>query len=224
MSESAVVPGHDAKLAGWAGIAFVILSALIVVVSPFWPPLGAPAADVVAYYRVHRWPFLIGNYFAIAAVAPGFLQLAYLARLIQRAEGAEPWRWIAVLVAGVVAHAVGAAVLITYQVVPFETDPGQEAVAKGLSDLAGAGFALFLLTLLAFALTTSWAIYATKALPLWFAHFGILVALGSLVGSAGSIWTPPWLAGGGLVSCAAVSTFFGWCFVLSVLFLRRGQP
>jgi hypothetical protein len=212
---------RDAKIAGWAGILFVLLSGVIAVVSPFWPPLGATAAEVVAYYPAHRLPFLVGNYLAIAAVVPGFVELAYLTALFRRAEGEKGWLWILVLGTGVAAHALGSAVLITYQVVPFETGPGLEAVAKGLNDLAGAGFALFLLGLLAYVLAASWATYATRALPRWYGHLGIPVAILSLVASLGAIWTPPGLAGGGLASCVAVSAFFGWCLVLAVLFLRR---
>jgi hypothetical protein len=211
---------HDARLAGWGGVLFVVLSGVIVVVSPLWPPLGAPAAEVVAYHRAHRLPFLIGNYLAIAAAAPSFFQLAYLARLVRRAEGDDAWLWIGVATSGAVAHAVGAAVLIVYQAVPFELEPGQEAVAKGLSDLAGVGFACFLLALVGFVLVTSWAAYATRALPRWYAHLGVAVAALALAGSLGAIWTPTWLAGGGVASCVAVSAFFGWSLVLSLLFLR----
>ncbi|APR76137.1 Hypothetical protein A7982_01484 [Minicystis rosea] len=209
-----------AKIAGWGGIAFAILSGAVLILSPFWPPLGASSAEVVTYYRAHRLPFLIGNYLAILASVPSLAQLAYLTRLFKRAEGDEGWLWIAVLSAGVIAHAVAAVVLTVYQVIPFALDPGQEAVAKGLSDLAGVGFALVFLPMLAFVLATTWATYATGVLPHWYGHLGIPVSVICLIGSAGSIWAPPLLAGGGLISCVCVGVFVTWCFVLAILMLR----
>jgi MFS family permease len=104
--------------------------------------------------------------------------------------------------------------------VPFELDAGQEAVAKGMSDLAGVGFALFQVVLFANIVATTWASYVTRIFPRWYAHLGVAVGALNLVGSLGSIWTPPWLAGGGLFSCLAVGASVSWTFVMALLILN----
>ena len=215
------------RAAGWGGVLFVVLSGAIVVLSPFWPPLGAPADVVVDYYREHRMPFLVGNYLAAAAAIPSFLQIGGLVMLIKRAEGERGWLWIAVLSSVVLAHAVGALALAAYQVVPFELGPGQEAVAKGFSDFAGVAFAFFMAVLSAFVALTSWAVLETRVLPRWYAFLGVPIAGACLAGSLGSIWSEPaWLAGGGILDATATSAFFLWCLILALLFLRMppGQP
>jgi hypothetical protein len=209
------------KIAGWAGVAFVVLSGVIVVLSPFWPPLGASAAEVASYYRDHRMPFLVGNYLAIAAAVPSFLQLSALAMMIKRAEGEGGWLWIAVLGSVLLAHATGAMALTAYQTVPFELDAGQEAVAKGLSDFAGTSFATFLCVLSGFVAFNCWAIFKTGVLPRWYAWLGVPLAPMCLFASLGEIWSKPrWFAGGGLLTANVTGLFFVWCGVLAVLMLR----
>src|SRR5688572_29857880 len=75
------------RIAGWAGIAFFVLSGIIVAVASFWPPLGAGAGEIVTWYRAHRMPFLVGNYLAAVAAVPSFIQIAYLCMMVRRAEG-----------------------------------------------------------------------------------------------------------------------------------------
>ena len=215
---------RGAKVAGWAGIVFLVLSCVVVVVSPSWPSLGATQGEVVAYYRAHRLPFLVGNYLAIAALIPGFVQLGFLVGVFRRAEGEGGWLWIVVLGSGVAAYALGGAVLVVYQVIPFELEAGQEAVAKGFSDLGGAGLALFLLAQLGYVLAVTWASVATRALPRWHAALGVGVAILSLTGSLGAIVTPPLLAGGGPGSCVPAGAFFVWNTVIAVIFLLPVRP
>jgi hypothetical protein len=211
------------RLAGWCGIAFVVLSGVIVVVSPFWPPLGTSASEIVAYYRVHRMPFLWGNAIAIAAALPSFVQLAALVALFKRAEGDRGYAWIAVLCAAIFAHAVGVIALIAYQTVPFLLDV--PPVAKACSDFAGVAFGCFLIALAGYVGLTSWATWKTRALPGWYAWLGVPIAGASLIGSLGAIFDQPaWLAGGGLLTTGIVGAFFAWCGVLAVLFLRAPEP
>ena len=213
------------RIAGWSGIAFVVLSCVIVVLSPFWPPLGASAAEVVEYYRAHRMPFLIGNLIAIAAAIPSFAQIAGLCMLIKKAEGESGWMWLAVFGAALLAHAVAAVALIAFQVVPFSLDAGQEAVAKGMNDLAGVAFACFILILTGFLGFASWATLKTKVLPRWFSMSGLAFAVACLFGSAGALTSEPrWLAGGGIFCATVTCLFFVWCGVLAVLFLKMPEP
>ncbi|MFT3713883.1 MAG: hypothetical protein QM817_39995 [Archangium sp.] len=209
------------RVPAWFGFLFVILSGVIVVLSPFWPPLGASTAEVVTYYRDHRIPFLLGNLIAIGAAVPSFVQIAALCMLIKKAEGEGGWLWLAVLGSSVLAHAAGSIALIAYQVVPFELDAGQEAVAKGFNDFAGVSFACFLLILTGFVGFTGWAVLKTECLPRWFGLSTIPLSVACLHASAGALTTEPrWLAGGGLASAGVTSVFFLWCAALSVLFLR----
>ncbi|MFT3839274.1 MAG: hypothetical protein QM723_19990 [Myxococcaceae bacterium] len=209
------------KTAGWAGVLFVVLSGVIVVVAPFWPPLGASAGEVATWYREHRMPFLVGNYLAIAAAVPSFVQLAALSMMIKRAEGEGGWLWIAVLGSVLLAHAAGAMALTAYQTVPFELGAGQEAVAKGLNDFAGTSFATFLCALSGFCLFNSWAVFKTGVLPRWYGGLGVPLVPLCLFASLGEIWSEPrWLAGGGLLTTAVTGLFFWWCGVLAVLMLR----
>ena len=213
------------RVAGWCGVAFVVLSFVIVGLSPFWPPAGACAAEVVAYYRDHRMPFLIGNLTAIAAAVPSFGQIGGLCLVIKRGEGDDGWLWIAVLGSALLAHAVGAVALVAYQTVPFQLDAGQEAVAKGLNDFAGITFASFLVLLSGFVGFSSWATFTTRALPRWFGMLGVVVAALCLLGCAGALTVDPrWLAGGGIFCASVTCLFFVWCAVLSVLFLRWPLP
>jgi hypothetical protein len=209
------------RIPGWSGVAFVVLSGVIVVLSPFWPPLGANVAEVVDYYRAHRMPFLIGNLIAVGAAVPSFAQIAALCMLIKRAEGDGGWMWLAVMGNAVLAHAVGAVALVAYQVVPFELDAGNALLAKGFNDFAGVTFACFLLVLSGFVGFTGWALLKTKVLPRWFGLSAIPIALLCLHASVGALITEPrWLAGGGLASANVTGLFFLWCGVLAVIFLR----
>jgi hypothetical protein len=202
------------RLGGLAGLVFVALSGVIVVVSPFWPPLGTPPDAVHAYYLAHRMPFLVGNYLALLAIVPSFVQLAVLVKRVHRAEGEGGWKWITVLSSAIVAHALGGLALVLYQAVPFD---------ERLSDLAGVAFAISLIGLGSFAALTGWAITSTGALPGWSGWLGHPAAALCFAGSLGAIWAEPaWLAGGGLLSAAAAGVFFAWCGAVSVALLRAG--
>jgi hypothetical protein len=203
------------RLGGLAGLAFVALSGVIVVVSPFWPPLGTAPDAVHAYYSAHRLPFLVGNYVALLAIVPSFIQLAVMVRLVQRAEGEGGWKWITVLSTAIVAHALGGLALVIYQAVPFD---------ERLSDLAGVAFATSLIGLGSFAAFGGWAITSTRALPAWCGWLGYPAAALCFFASLGSIWSEPAsLAGGGLISAAAAGVFFAWCLAVSVALLRAGD-
>jgi len=210
--------GADLRLGGVAGVAFVVLSVVIVFAAPFWPPLGASAADVVAWHTAHRMPFLVGNFLAVAAAVPSLVQLAVVVALIKRADE-RGWLWLAVLASAVLAHAVGATVLMVYQAIPFVLDDA--GAAKALSDLAGAGFALFLLPLGAFLSFTTWAIRRTRIFPAWLGHVGVALALVVFAGSVGAIVADGPLAGGGAVTAWSVTAFFVWCLALSIVMIVR---
>lgn len=211
------------RVAGWSGILFVVLSGFLLLLAPFWPPVGASAESIVAFYTAHRSAFLFGNALAIAAAIPSFVQISVLAMLIKRAEGPAGWLWLAVVAAALVAHGVGALALIAYQAVPFQLGEGQLAVAKGLSDLGGVAFAATIFAMGGFAGFTAWAIKATKVLPAWVGSFGgVTAVVCAACGGIGLLTASvPLLAGGGLVECGALGLFCGWCLAISAVFLQR---
>src|SRR5438105_12938327 len=130
----------SARIAGISGILFVILSLAILAAGPPPPTLTSPAQEIVAYYPAYRLAFLIGNYLGVLAFVPGFVLMAYLTGLLKQAEGEAGWLWIIVLGSFLVTAAVSIADLILFQATAISADPGNEAVAKALSDLANLGF------------------------------------------------------------------------------------
>jgi hypothetical protein len=224
-------PGR--RLAGAAGIVFAVLSLAVIPLSPeVPPPLGSGLPEIAAYYTAHRLPFMIGNALGVAAFLPGLVQLAFLAAAFRRAEGQDGWLWMLVLSSGAFTYAVATFVLIAFQTVPFlirpgdtvpfMIRPGDDGGLVAITFLANAGFSLVFLAGLAFILSVIWATLSTGVLPRWFAHAGVLVAISSLVQSAGAIVTEPrWLAGGGMATMVAFQAFFVWLFALGVIFLIR---
>ena len=196
------------RLAGWAGIAFSILSLAVV---PFaYPPpptLGASGAAFAAWYDAHRTGFLIGNYLGIAAFVPGFLQLAVLADLVRRREGASTWLSSLVISSGTFAYAFFGCSLVVFQVYPFLTAARLEPAME-----------------LPFVLAVGLAAVNTGMLPRWFANASWVLAVLALVMSLGALSaTPAWLAAGGLATFVGFVAFFAWTFALGVIFLQRGK-
>jgi hypothetical protein len=213
-------PGQ--RIAGLAGILFVVSSLIVIPLSPVIPPpLGSSAAEISAYYAGHGIPFLIGNYLGVAAFLPGFVQLAFLTALVRRAEGGDGWLAPLVLGTGTFAYGFGAVALTLFQALPFVIAPGMEPAVHGVAGLANVGFALFFLPASAFAGSVAWAVLSTRVLGRWLGYAGAFVALVSFVASLGALTTTPrWLAGGGVASSLALVLFFVWLLALALTFLR----
>lgn len=207
-------------LAGAAGIVFATLSLIVIPLSPeLPPPVGASAGAISGYYVKHGLSFLIGNYLGVVAFLPGFVQLAYLAALVHRNEAQDGWLGSLVLVTGTFAYGFIAGVLLVFQALPFILRDDSAALALGA--FASVGFALAFVPVSAFAFTVAWATFATRVFGRWFAYVSLFVGFLAVFASTGALTTSPaWLAGGGLCTNAAFVTFFGWTFVLAVLFLK----
>lgn len=211
------------RVAGWCGIAFSLLS-LIVLPFAFPPPpaLGASGAAFAAWYSEHRLGFLVGNYLGIAAFFPGFVQLAVLAARVRRLEGDGGWLSSLVLSTGVFAYAVFACSLVVFQLMPFLIAPRHEAAAEVMGTFGAIWFALDGLAALPFVLAVGWAAVSTGALPRWFANASWVAAALALVMSLGGLTVrPQWLAGGGPATGAGFIAFFAWTAALAVIFLRQ---
>lgn len=212
------------KTAGVCGILFALLSAAIfpVLFPNFPPPLGGNAEDIVAFHSAHPLPFLIANYLGVLAMVPGLVKLSYLTAIFRRADRPDGWLSWFVLSTGVWAFTVGTCDLLAYQAISFLATPELQAGAKALSDLASAGFALFLIAQFGFVVAIVWATFITRALPQWVAVSGCVVALFSLVGSVGANLSQPiFWAGGGPMSGISLGVFLGWFVMLDLYFLSQ---
>lgn len=217
------------RIAGWCGIAFTILSLIVIPLtasgSSQLPALGGSAEGFARWYAEHKAGFLLGNYLGIAAFLPGFVQLAVLAARFGYAED----RWLGgfVLATGTFTYAVLACSLVVFQVLPFLVDPASPQAMLAMGSLGSIWFALDGLAALPFLLAVGWATLATKdVLPRGFAKFTWVVMALALVMSLGGIWIEPaWLAGGGPATIAGFGAFFVWTGALAVVMLRSvGRP
>jgi hypothetical protein len=205
-----------AKIAGWSGILFSILSLIVLPFAlPPPPALGASGAEFAAWFSAHKTGFLIGNYLGIAAFAPGFVQLVFLAaRIRERDESMASL----VLTTGTFGYAVFACSLVVFQVLPFTSDPKNADV---MGTFASIWFALDGLAALPLVLAVGWATVRTGALPKWLATLSWLVAALALLMSLGALTaTPTWLAGGGPATALGFVGFFAWTTAIAVIFLR----
>jgi hypothetical protein len=215
------------RIAGWCGIVFSILSLAVVpvVLSPAPPSVGAPGAEVAAWFDAHRVGFLVGNYLGILAFAPGFVQLAVLVARIRRAEGADGWLATLVFGSGTFAYAVFACSLVVFQALPFIVAPHLNVAIEAIGSLAAVWFSLDGLAALPLIVAVAWATYATGVLPRWFASFSWVVAVFALVMSLGAFFVrPAFIAAGGALTGLGFVAFFVWTFVLAILFFRRDAP
>lgn len=212
------------KIAGICGIIFALLSAAIfpAIFPNFPPPLGGAADDIVAFHQTQGLAFMIANYLGVLAMIPGLIKLSYLVKVFRLAEKQDDWLSLFVLSSGIFAFAIGTCDLIFFQTLSFLAEPELKVGAKALSDLASAGFALFLVGQLAHAMAIVWATIATRALPKWVAISGCFVMVFSFVGSLGAnLSQPAFLAGGGDMSGIALGVFLGWYAALDFYFLRK---
>jgi hypothetical protein len=209
------------RMAGWAGIAFSILSLIVIPFAvPPPPPLAGSPADVIAYWASgHRTPFLIGNYLGIAAFIPGFVQLAVYAARVRRLEGPHGFLSSLVVSSGTFTYTVFACSLVIFQVVPVLTAPDSSTQAFGV--LANVWFALDGLAAVPLIVAVTWAASVTKASPRWMVPFGAVICALALLMSLGSFsGVPEWLAAGGPATALGFVAFFAWTFAWAVSMIR----
>ena len=214
---------RERRIAGAAGILFAALSLIVVPLSPeIGPPLGANADEIAGYFLRHRAGFLLGNYLGIAAFLPGFIQLVIVSSWIRRREDPHAWQGHLVRATGTFAYAVGAVVLILFQVVPFLVEGEGRIGMLGLASLANVAFSLFVLAAMPLLASLGWATLVTGVFPRWFGYASLACALGAIFVSLGALMTEPrWLAAGGLATGVGFFGFFLWTFVLALLSFRK---
>jgi hypothetical protein len=208
------------KLAGWCGIVFSFLSLIVLPMAlPPPPPLGASGAQLAEWFGSHHWGFLVGNYLGILAFFPGFVQLAVFSAEVKKRD--DGWLWMLVLTTGAFAYAVFACSLCIFQALPLLAGAVAFAI---LGTLANVWFALDGLAALPLVLAVAWAVRRTGALPRWMVPLSGVVALLSLAMSIGAlVSSPPWLAGGGVLTALGFIAFFVWITAWAAAMLRQGR-
>jgi hypothetical protein len=202
----------------------LVLSSVIVAVAPPWPPAGAGADAILAYFAAHRQPFLVGNYVAGLASLFGLFQVAATSVVVKAREPADGWLWICVLITGTAAHAVGIMVLALFQALAFVAVNGQDTAARALSEAANIGFGFFFVPVAAAAIALALAIRRTGIVAHWLAPLGWIAAAAATVTSLGALWPRGALAAGGLVTIATFGFFCAWSLLVSVALLRPAPP
>lgn len=216
------------RIGGIAGLLFAALSLIVVPLTLVPSAHGDAHASMSSvlgpsarWYQEHRPGFLVGNYLGLAAMFPGFVQLAVLYAEIRKREGAAGWLAILVFGCGTFAYAMFGCSLVVFQAMPFLVDPSMPQATRALSTLSMIWFALDGLAAAPFVASVAWAVGATHVLPKWFAVLSWTTVVVAVLMSVGAlVETPRWLAAGGAVTDLGFVAFFGWITVLAVLFLR----
>ncbi len=212
------------RLAGWCGIAFSLLSLIVLPLVSFSapPPLGAEGSALSAWYASHRLGFLVGNYLGLVAFVPGFVQLAALGGRIRQLEGAGGWLSTLVVASGTFTYAVFACSLVVFQALPFLVGPRLYSEMEAMGILATLWFSLDGLAAVPLIVAVAVATARTGALPKGFTGASWAVAALALAMSLGALTaTPPWFAAGGALTGLGFLVFFAWTFAIGVVFLKR---
>ena len=209
------------RLCGLTGIAFVVLSSVVGVIAPPWPPAGSGQDVIVTYFVTYREPFLIGNYLAAVASLPGFVQVATLALIVRGKDAEGGWLWLGMLSSSLVAHAVGIVVLAAFQAPVFvATGPGVSAVIA-TSELANVGFGFFNIALAGAEFLTGLALWRTRPVRAWLGAMSIGLSGLTLIASAGGVWPSGVLTPGGPITIVSFFAFLVWMLLLSLGMLRK---
>jgi hypothetical protein len=206
------------RLAGWAGIAFAVLSVLGSLIAGSPPGIDDPASEIREYWIDNRDQLLVGALLQALAL-PAFLVFVMALREILARGGEEGIFWGRAMTAGAVVAlslaAVGGAMgLSVTWIEGFTEEAGDDVVravwnAGTLPFLAG-GAALF-----AFVGAAAVGILRTRALPVWTGWLGAIAALIALLGIVGFL--EPDLA---MVAFLGFFAFVIWVVATSVVILR----
>ncbi|HEY4121676.1 MAG TPA: hypothetical protein VGM56_27610 [Byssovorax sp.] len=216
---------RERAVAGYCGIAFSVLSLVVIpLAQPLPPPLGTSGAGFAAYFTAHRSAFLLGNYLGVLAFAPGLVQLASLAAEVRRAEKEGGFFTLLVLASGLFAYVFLACSLVVFQALPFLGAPELAPATEAMGSFAMVWFSLDGLGALPILVAVGWAALATGALPRWFARASFVTAVLAVLMSLGAMSaTPAWLGAGGPLTGLGFVAFFAWTGALAVAQLRAAR-
>lgn len=209
------------RMAGVAGIVFVVLSVVIAVTAPPLPTLTASGTEVVSYYANNQFGFLMGNYLGAVALLPAFLLVAYLAVQIRKGEPDDGSLWVLVIVSNATAFAAAVLIFVLLQAAAVVAPGAPPQTAKMFSDTANLAFGFFFLPQAAGVAAVAWGFLVTGAMARWIAWLGLLVALIQLVASLGTVVITGPLAAGGPATLVAFVAFLVWFLLVSVVLLVR---
>jgi hypothetical protein len=220
--------GQGDRLAGYAGIAFVVLS--IASFAPGRPPaFDAPVSELTRYASDKSGLLLASAWLSMLSLPALLLLVTRLRdRVLARVDGGgaadNSTATLARFFHGAYASALaiaGVAFIVT-AVPAFEAGRlgrTTEAAVRFSVDLSTVLFALHLIVVTVAIATISLCVARTGALPGWVAKAGAVVALGTLTASLG-------VFSGGLLKILLVVAYMPgllWWLAVSVVLLRAGR-
>jgi hypothetical protein len=220
--------GQGDRLAGYAGIAFVVLS--IASFAPGRPPaFNAPIAELTRYASDKSALLLASAWLSMLSLPALLLLVTRLRDRVRRraaeaGEGGEVAATLATFFHAAYASALaiaGVAFIVTALPAFEAARLGQtsEATVRFAVDLSTVLFGLHLVVVTVAIATISLCVALTAALPRWVATTGAIVALGTLTASLG-------VFSGGLLKVLLVVAYLPgllWWGAVSVALLRGGR-
>ena len=189
-------------------------------IAPPPPVAGAPAAEVVAYFTVHRADLAIESVNLSIGV---ILLVVFAATLYDRLGGVVAMTAFAAVV---VIAACSLVEVAAFEALAYRPNP-DTARATLLNDLQDFGFQVTTFPALLFLASSSYAILATSALPRLLGQ-AAAVAAGLQMVAWVSFFAPTGpFAAGGIPSIIAFAALLGWtaaCSVTMTLRVRRQAP
>lgn len=210
------------KLAGIAGIAFVVI-AIVAFVLPGAPPkIEDPNSEILTYLEDNRAAILVAQWLTFVSVLPAVLFFGYLITRLRTAEGDPPARTIATLATVITVGVLADAVAALFATGAFEAKHGLgEENARLLWDVSALATNAQLSALGGFGLFSGWIIVAKGGLPRWSGWIGLAAGVLGLLGSACLA------ADGAFAPFAPLAVFPGFAgfliysLALSIAFLRE---
>jgi uncharacterized protein DUF4386 len=211
------------RFAAAAGLIFVVMGLAYVFLSPSMDPL-APAAEVATVYTKNSAGALLWNFVGTLAFFFFLFFLGALYNVLCQAEGGTGWLSLIAFGSGLGMLAIHSVeTLSAYTLAWHVAQQADLAVVQALFDLQNLAVYFWAIPMAAMLTATSIITLKTGVFPKWLGWFGLLVALGWLVDSAGIV-TPqqgPLSLIGGLIGI--VGTELVWIPATSLLLIRSAK-
>jgi hypothetical protein len=209
------------RLAGWAGIAFAVLSVVGSLIAGSPPGIEDPASEIREFWIDNRDQLLVGSLLQALAL-PAFLVFVMALRELLVRGGEEGTFWGRVMAAGAVITValalVGGAIGLSVTWIEGFTEDAGDDVVRAVWNAGTLPFVVGGAALFAFVGAAAVGILRTKVLPVWAGWLGAIAAVISLLGILGFL--EPDLAVLGFLGFFA---FAIWVVAMSIVMLR-GAP
>ena len=216
------------RLGGVAGILFLVLFIVGIVLEGEAPDFDDPVDDIRDWFTDNGEQYLVGDYLVGLAFVLFFLPfLSSLRGLLARAEG-DPavWSWV-VFAAGIAILVLGAVASLFWESLAFGfgvAEDADEGTIRTLMYLDHAGFATLEMAFVPFLLASSLVIARTGVLWRWLAIIGLAGGVLSALAGLSALESDP---EGGFTTFFFISGPVAALFILLVsvnMLLRRDAP